>query len=229
MGPVCRLQDSSLKRDFALWAPSHKETTMSDFLLDVGLAQKLKQAFGRNGWDLAEIDKLCEGDTLARVRAYLKNGVATLVQAATAVFTFAAGDKRSAKELLAAGKYDWVGDYARQFVEGKKFRLADKPEEVDMVLVEFGHDPTSDEVLAEFARQGLERPTEEDALRFGEKYPDEQKKYSIVFLHEPWQDPRGYRFVLVLRWDGRERELSHGWFGSRWYRDYRFAARRSRK
>ena len=200
---------------------------MSDFLLDVGLAQKLKQAFGRNGWDLAEIDKLCEGDTLARVRAYLKNGVATLVQAATAVFTFAAGDKRSAKELLAAGKYDWVGDYARQFVEGKKFRLADKPEEVDMVLVEFGHDPTSDEVLAEFARQGLERPTEEDALRFGEKYPDEQKKYPIVFLHEPWQDPHGDRRGLVLGWRGRERELDYDWFDGRWFRYCRFAARPS--
>jgi len=229
MGPVYRLQDSSLKRDFALWAPSHKETTMSEFLLDVGLAQKLKQAFGRNGWDLAEIDKLCEGDTLARVRAYLKNGVATLVQAATAVFTFAAGDKRSAKELLAAGKYDWIGDYARQFVEGKKFRLAGKPEEVDMVLVEFDHDPTSDEVLAEFARQGLERPTGEDALRFGEKYPDEQKKYPIVFLHEPWQDPDGSRSVLVLSWDDRGRELGCSWFDGRWVRDCRFAARRPRK
>ncbi len=202
---------------------------MSEFLLDVGLAQKLKQAFGRNGWDLEEIDKLCEGDTLARVRACLKNGTATLVQAATAVFTFVIGDKRSAKELLAAGKYDWVGDYARQFVEGKKFRLADKPEEVDMVLVEFNHDPTSDEVLAEFARQGLERPTEEDALRFGEKYPDEQKKYPIVFLHEPWRGSHGGLDVLVLRWGDRGRKLYCSWFGRRWRRDYRFAARRPRK
>ncbi len=202
---------------------------MSEFLLDVGLAQKLKQAFGRNGWDLAEIDKLCEGDTLARVRAYLKNGAANLVQAAAAVFTFAVGDKRSAKELLAAGNYDLVGDYARQFVEGKKFRLANKPEDVDMVLVEFDHDPTSDEVIAEFTRQGLERPTEEDALRFGEKYPDEQKKYPIVFLHEPWQDPSGDRGVLVLGWGGRGRELRCYWFGLGWDRDYRFAARRPRK
>ncbi len=202
---------------------------MSEFLLDVGLAQKLKQAFGRNGWDLAEIDKLCEGDTLARVRTFLKNGTAALVQAATAVFTFATGDKRSAKELLAAGKYDWVGDYARQFVEGKKFRLADKPEEIDMVLVEFDHDPTSDEVLAEFKQQGLERPTEEDALRFGEKYPDEQKKYPIVFLHEPWQDPDGDRLVLVLSWCDRGRRLRFSWFGNGWGRNDRVAARRPRK
>lgn len=164
---------------------------MSELLLDVGLAQKLKQAFGRNDWTLAEIDELCEGNTLARVRAFLKNGSATLVQAATTVFTFMTGDKRSAKELLAAGNYDWVGDYARQFVEGKKFRLADKAEEVDIVLVEFSHDPSSEEVLAEFAKQGLERPMEEDTLRFGEKYPDEQKKYPIVFLHEPWRFPDG--------------------------------------
>src|SRR3989344_8887645 len=90
--------------------------------------------------------------------AWLKNSTTTLVQAATAVFTFAVGDKRSAKELLAAGNYDWVGDYARQFVEGKKFRLEGKAEEVDIVLVEFDHNPTSEEVLAEFGKQGLERP-----------------------------------------------------------------------
>lgn len=202
---------------------------MSELVLDVGLAKKLKDAFGRSGWTVAEIDGLCEGDTLARVRSYLKNGTTSLVQAAAAVFTFAVGDKRSAKELLAAGSYDWVGDYARQFVEGKKFRLAGKAEEVDMVLVEFDHDPTSEEVIAEFARQGLERPTEEDALRFGEKYPDEQKKYPIVFLHEPWQDPDGDLSVLVLSFGGRERWLDYGWFDGRWDRDCRFAARRPRK
>ncbi len=202
---------------------------MSELVLGVGLAHKFETACNRNGVTLAEVDKLCEGDTLARVRAYLKDGGATLVQAAAAIFTFATGDKRSAKELLDAGKYDGVGDYARQFVEGKKFRLANKPDEVDMVLVEFDHDPTSEEVLAEFKRQGLGRSTEEDALRFGEKFPDEQKKYPIVFLHEPWQDPNGNLCVLVLGWDDRKRGLDYGWFDGGWGRDCRFAGRRPRK
>lgn len=143
------------------------------------------------------------------------NSAATLVQAEAAIFTIATGDKRSAKELLAAGKYDWVDDYARQFVEGKKFPLASKAEDVDLVLVEFGHDPESEEVLAEFKRQGLERPIAEDALRFGEKFPDEQKKYPLVFLHEPWQDPFGDHVVLVLFYDGSKRRLFYYWFDNR--------------
>lgn len=202
---------------------------MSELMLSVGLAHKFETACNRNRLTLADVDKLCEGDTLARVRDFLKDGAASLVQAAAAVFTIAVDDKRSAKELLVAGKYDWVGDYARQFVEGKKFRLAEVAGEVDLVLVEFQQDPTSEEVLAEFARQDLERPTEEDALRFGEKFPDEQKKYPLVFLHEPWQDPGSDRRVLVLRYDGSERELRYRWFDDRWHRNDRFVARRPRK
>jgi len=202
---------------------------MSELVLSVGLAQKIETACNRNNLTLADVDKLCEGDTLGRFKVWLKNGGAALVQATAAVFTFAIGDKRSAKELLAAGNYDWVGNYARQFVEGKKFRLASKPEGVDMVLVEFDHDPTSDEVLEEFAKQGLERPAEEDALRFGEKFSEEQKKYPIVFLHEPWQDPDGRRDVLVLHFLGRKRGLNAYWFDYGWDRHCRFAARRPRR
>lgn len=41
---------------------------MSELELSVGLARKLEKAFGRNDWTLAEIDKLCEGNTLAQHR-----------------------------------------------------------------------------------------------------------------------------------------------------------------
>ena len=39
--------------------------------LDVGQADKLKMAFRRTGWNNAEIDKLCEGDVLRKVRGVL--------------------------------------------------------------------------------------------------------------------------------------------------------------
>ncbi|MEK7548399.1 MAG: hypothetical protein AAB499_00680, partial [Patescibacteria group bacterium] len=39
---------------------------MSELQLSDGLAQELEKAFGRNNWTLAEIDKLCKGNTLAQ-------------------------------------------------------------------------------------------------------------------------------------------------------------------
>lgn len=44
---------------------------MSELVLPVGLAHKLETAFNRNGWTLSEVDKLCEGDTLAQFRKVL--------------------------------------------------------------------------------------------------------------------------------------------------------------
>ena len=44
---------------------------MSDLMLDVGLAAKLKVAFARNGWTTELIDKACEGDKLGQFRQVL--------------------------------------------------------------------------------------------------------------------------------------------------------------
>ena len=44
---------------------------MSELELSVGLAHKLEKAFGRNDWTLADVDKLCQGDTLAQHRKVL--------------------------------------------------------------------------------------------------------------------------------------------------------------
>ena len=98
-----------------------------------------------------------------------------------------------------------------------------EPEEREIVLVKFQHDPTSEEVLAEFERRGLERPTTEDALVFGVTYPDEQRKRLVVFLHEPVR-AYGHRHVLVLHGLARERYLSLSWFVAWRARSCGFAA-----
>lgn len=143
-------------------------------------------------------------------------------------FTLATGDGRSAKQLLAAGNFDYVGDYARMFVEEDSFPINTDKDEFDIEYVEFDYDPTSEQVLAQFKKLGLLRPQPEDALRFGEKYPEEQRTNPIVFLHEPWSAPDGNRNVLYLNRNGSERNVDMRWFGGRWPRDYRFAARRPR-
>ena len=124
-----------------------------------------------------------------------------------------------ASELVAAGRYDWTDGS----ITDKKFPIESHASQSRQIeLVEFDHDMTSDEVLAEFARRGLERPTYEDALTFGVEHPEEQRKHPVVFLHEPVR-VGGDRRVVVLDGHDRKRDLILGWFDHRWYRDYFFA------
>ncbi len=44
---------------------------MSNLVLDVGLAAKLKVAFARNGWTTEMIDRACEGNSLGQYRQFL--------------------------------------------------------------------------------------------------------------------------------------------------------------
>jgi hypothetical protein len=140
------------------------------------------------------------------------------------------GDGRAPAQVMQAGRFDTIWDAARSFVNGKHFpTMTSDTDDIEFEYVEFDHDPTSEEVLAEIARRGLERPTAEDALRFAERYPEEQRKAPVVFLHEPWRDAFGYRRVLYLDgWDGM-RSLLGGYFVSGWRRQCRFPARRPRK
>ena len=52
---------------------------MSGLMLDVGLANELKLAFRRSGYDTDEIKRLCEGDTLVQFRKVLLGGAVITV------------------------------------------------------------------------------------------------------------------------------------------------------
>lgn len=123
-------------------------------------------------------------------------------------------------ELVTRGKYDWVNDL---ITDGCFPLMMYTPVTRTIKLIEFTHDPSSLEVLAEFRRLGLERPTPEDALCFGIDYPDEQRKHSLVFLHEPGQGPGGGLCILVLTGGVGERYLELEWFDHRWSRGCLFA------
>lgn len=151
------------------------------------------------------------------------------------IYILTTGDGRTADQLAAAGKYGWVTSLAELCVDNmlhcETFRLVPKTPKAKVVLelVEFQHEPTGEEVLAEFARQGLERPTREDALYFGEQYPEVQRKFAIAFLHQAWGTSGGsgpWAFTLDYH-VRRGRGLTCGWFGRGGWEDVRrFAARR---
>jgi hypothetical protein len=125
-----------------------------------------------------------------------------------------------ASELIRQGAYDWHDD----LITDKRFPIkSHAPVNRRIEFVEFDHAPTSEEVLAEFRRSGLIRPTYEDALYFGIQHKDEQMKAPTVFLHEPVLGLFGGRSVLVLGGAVGDRGLGLDWFDGEWARYYRFA------
>lgn len=138
------------------------------------------------------------------------------------------GDGRNGKQLFRDAGFRWVWDEARSFVENEHFPVTASFDDVDFEFVEFSHDPSTDEVLAEFKRLGLMRPTAEDALRFAIKYPEEQRKAPLIFFHEPWDAGLGHLPVLFLAKSNRGQLLDGTHFGRSWDRECRFVARRPR-
>jgi hypothetical protein len=131
------------------------------------------------------------------------------------------GDRRSTEELVAAGQYGYAHscvtseNFPARHVEGRRVR--------EIVLLEFDHDVTAEEVIAEAIEIGLERPTYEDALYFGIEWPDVQCQWPVVFLHDPWFGYFGRRDVLCLWSNAGRRELGLEGFDDRWSPKYRFA------
>ena len=132
---------------------------------------------------------------------------------ATGSYRITTGDGRSTEELVVAGEYA----YAHSCVTSDNFPTGHfgGKREREIVLLEFDHEVTSEEVIAEAALLGLERPVYEDALYFGVECPDVQRERSVVFLHDPW-----FGFF------GR-RELGLEGFDDCWSGNHRFAFVRS--
>jgi hypothetical protein len=119
-------------------------------------------------------------------------------------------DGSDPEDLLKAGKYDWVADYAMQIVHSK---TASAVSEVGIEIVLLGSLPERQQTKSlwdvsmapdiglEDSLTKYDPPTVWDALKFGALYPEEQRKASLIFPHEPWNGPNGPSYVLVLRTD----------------------------
>ena len=153
-----------------------------------------------------------------KLQEYLQNAIEGRFGVSSFLLTL--DGSYSASKLIKKGKYDWFNDD----ITDERFPIQKRePIEHKIELVEFDHDPSSEEVLAEFKERGLERPIYEDAFYYGIKYPEEQRKHPVVFLHEPVLNPDGRRNVLVLGGDDGERRLRLICFGYEWSRRCAFA------
>jgi len=129
--------------------------------------------------------------------------------------------KRSVKEAIAAGKYDYVNDN----INGKNFQ-AHESDFGDKYLVPVWFDvlATSGDVVREMEKSMNLRPaTLMELLAFGEKYPDEQRKFPIIALGSSCVID-GRRSVPCLNGHDFNRELGLGYWDGGWHACYRFLA-----
>jgi hypothetical protein len=139
----------------------------------------------------------------------------------TARYPLTTGDGRSTEELVKAGDYG----YAHSCVTSEHFpaRSGGGIRARGIVLLEFDGDVTAAAAIGAAAKLGLERPEYEDALYFGAAYPDVQRQWPVVFLHDPWFGLFGRQDVLCLWTNAGRRELGLEGFDAAWSPDYRFA------
>lgn len=194
------------------------------------MAKNVSAIVSGAGWVADFMGQLVEGlrrkgctdeEIHSLVTAKVRPAMEKIVDAvAELIRTAKIGDGRSTEELVRAGNYN----YANPDINSRNFPV--RPTNCGMreiVLLEFDHDPTSEEVLAEAKKQDLERPVYEDALYFGVEHPEVQRERPVVFLHEPWRNPHGGRYVLYLWSSAGYRRLGLDCFDGRWYRVCRFA------
>ncbi|OGY66668.1 MAG: hypothetical protein A3A04_01535 [Candidatus Harrisonbacteria bacterium RIFCSPLOWO2_01_FULL_40_28] len=136
-------------------------------------------------------------------------------------FTFVVRDGETFISLVEAGAYDWKDSW----VTAERFLVRPSPVgKRKLVLLYFGRSVSSKQAIEEGKRQGLERPTYEDALRFGAQHREVQRQFPIVFLHEPVRDDGyGDLGVLYLGRDDSGRGLRYDWFFRDWSDGCRFA------
>jgi hypothetical protein len=143
-----------------------------------------------------------------------------LIQREKNTFYLKPSRHQTTEDAIKAGKYDKVNEFINSQNFPLRFQTAKKRK---IEFLEFNFDPTSDQVISEAHRRGLKRPCYEDALDFGEQYPDIQRDHPIAFLHVPWQDQYGGLAVMVLYGDNKERGIGLNYFHIRWFQSYLFA------
>jgi hypothetical protein len=131
---------------------------------------------------------------------------------------------RSLDQMIAAGNYDWKNDN----ITAKKFPVVGEGiVQYEAKLFHFDRTTQSqanvDAIKADDPANPWEPGKIEHLLSFGEKYPEEQRKYPIIALGSV-AGVNGDRSVPYLyRYDAR-RSLYLYWWGSDWYGSCRFLA-----
>ena len=149
------------------------------------------------------------------VRKALKLGVALPEQLMLSV-----DYSRSLEVMIAAGHFDWTNSD----ITAKRFPVVGKGvEQFEAKLFHFNRNVSSEQAVEAIKADGWEPAQIEHLLAFGEKYPEEQRKYPIIALGSVAR-VGGHRRVPCLHRRGAERYLYLRWWDYGWFGYFRFLA-----
>jgi ABC-type uncharacterized transport system YnjBCD substrate-binding protein len=125
---------------------------------------------------------------------------------------------RSITDSLTAGKYDWKNEN----ITDANFPSKEEGErEVEFGLFHFNKTTKSDDNVAQMKKEGFRPATMKELLVFGEKNPEEQRKYPIIALGSVAKLD-GYRRVGCLYGGGSGRGVNLDYYDGEWNDDCRF-------
>jgi hypothetical protein len=127
----------------------------------------------------------------------------------------------SVEEAILAGAYQAVNGSitSKNFPSSKKGQA-----DLEITLVRFDERMSSESVLRQLDEESLRAAELPELLAFGAKYPDVQRKFSVVALGSVWKDRKGSRNVPCLYEASEGRYLDLHWWDDGWYSYSRFAA-----
>jgi len=127
----------------------------------------------------------------------------------------------SVEEAIDAGAYQAVN----ASITSKNFPSSQKGQaDLEITLVRFDERMSSETVLRQLDEESLRAAELPELLAFGAKYPDVQRKFSVVALGSVWKDRKGSRNVPCLYAASEGRYLDLHWWDDGWYSYSRFAA-----
>ncbi len=127
---------------------------------------------------------------------------------------------RSIADSLIAGKYDWTNDSITDEKFGDKLTGT---KDVETKMYHFGIDISSENAIAKMNAEGFRPATMKELLAYGEKNPEEQRKYPVVALGSVAEVSLD-RHVGVLDGYGSGRVAGLYSWGDGWSGYYRFLA-----
>lgn len=183
------------------------------------LAVKQNELFGRAKKGVyASFDEML--DALQLVIEGKAPIVPTLAVSIAEIFRLAVDYSQSLEQMIATGRYDWTNSD----ITAKRFPITGKGiMEFEARYFRFNRNISSEKAIEAMAEEGWEPAKIEHLLCFGEKYPDEQRKFPIVALGSVAEVDGSRRVPCLGRVDSG-RDLCLGWFGRGWVPDGRFLA-----
>ena len=157
------------------------------------------------------------GNTLAKEIVALIRGP----QPAFSSYSVLVDYGQTVEQLIRNGRYDWVNSD----INGRNFPSSERGRaQIDIFLLNFDHDISSEDAIREMAKQGLRPATLKELLALGTAFPDLQRENPIVALGSTCRRPDGGLDVPYLTGRASLRFLSLVWFGRDWFPGRRFAA-----